>query len=143
MGVSRGRNDHDRTTRGALVYKPGILGQSEKSGEGLPLHQAGPARGVSGGGRGKIRGGPSCCREICQAKSAEMKKANRPVNDNEVLAELDRRTRGYGAGVRLARDLGLDVRRLHTIKSGNQPMSPRVAAALGWELRWVRKGVKC
>jgi hypothetical protein len=69
-----------------------------------------------------------------------MKKATRPVNDNEVLAELDRRTRGYGAGVRLAGDLGLDVHWLHNIKSGNQPMSPRVAAALGWELRWVRKG---
>ena len=67
-------------------------------------------------------------------------KTSRPVNDNEVLAELDRRTRGYGAGVRLAKELGLDVRRLHSIKSGNRTVGPRVAAALGWELRWVKKG---
>jgi hypothetical protein len=63
----------------------------------------------------------------------------RPVNDSEVLADLNRRTQGYGSGTRLARKLGVDARHLHTIKSGSQPVSQKVATGLGFELRWVRK----
>jgi hypothetical protein len=63
-----------------------------------------------------------------------------PVNEAEVLAELDRRTKGYGSGARLAKEIGIELRHLHTIKSGNQPLNKKVAAGLGFELRWVRKG---
>lgn len=63
----------------------------------------------------------------------------RPVNDAEVLADLDRHTKGYGTGARLARQIGIDPAHLREVKSGRRPMNPKVAAGLGWELRWVRK----
>ena len=65
--------------------------------------------------------------------------ATRPVNDEEVLADLDRRAQGYGAGARLARDLGVAPSHLREMKSGRRPPSRKIAAGLGWELRWVRK----
>jgi len=63
----------------------------------------------------------------------------RPVNDSEVLVELDRRASGYGNGVKLARELGMKPTHLHSMKSGYVRVSQKVAGALGFELRWVRK----
>ena len=62
----------------------------------------------------------------------------RPINDSEVLAELDRRTQGYGSGERLARELGVESAHLRAMKSGAESVSKKVAAGLGFELRWIR-----
>ena len=61
----------------------------------------------------------------------------RPVNDEEVLRELDRRTAAWGAGAQLARELGMLSTHLREMKSGRRPPSQKVAAGLGFELRWV------
>jgi hypothetical protein len=66
----------------------------------------------------------------------------RPVNDELVLEELDRRTAGYGNGERTAKRLGVESAHLREIKSGRRPPSRRVAEGLGFELRWVRRGGK-
>jgi len=63
----------------------------------------------------------------------------RPVNPDLVLQELDRRMLGYGNGARLARRLGVEAGRLRAIKSGTEPINQKVAAGLGFELRWVRR----
>ena len=62
----------------------------------------------------------------------------RPVNDDEVLETLDRRMAGYGNGERTARELGVESAHLRAMKSGSQAVSLKVAAGLGFELRWVR-----
>ena len=62
-----------------------------------------------------------------------------PVNDAEVLADLDRHTRGYGTGVWMARQIGIDPAHLREMKSGRRSLNQKVAISLGWELRWVRK----
>jgi hypothetical protein len=62
----------------------------------------------------------------------------RPANPELILAELDRRMAGHGNGAVLARELGVDAAHLRAMKSGSQAVSPRVAAGLGFELRWVR-----
>lgn len=64
---------------------------------------------------------------------------NRPTNDDEVLLELDRRTKGYGNGERTARELGVESSHLREIKSGRRSLTGRVAEGLGFDLRWVRK----
>jgi hypothetical protein len=63
----------------------------------------------------------------------------RPINDDLVLSELDRRTFGYGNGERTAKRLGVDSSHLREIKSGRRPPSRRVAEGLGFELKWVKK----
>ena len=63
----------------------------------------------------------------------------RPVNDAEVLHDLDRCTRNWGTGARLAKELGIESAHLREMKSGRRPPNQKVAAGLGWELRWVRK----
>ena len=63
----------------------------------------------------------------------------RPVNDEEILLDLDRRSRGYGNGARLARAWGVEPAHLSDIKSGYRHPNQKIAAGLGWELRWVRK----
>lgn len=63
----------------------------------------------------------------------------RPVNDEDVLRDLDRRMQGRGNGEQTARDLGVESAHLREMKSGRRPPSRKVAAGLGWELRWVRK----
>ena len=62
----------------------------------------------------------------------------RPVNDDEVLAALDRRMSGHGNGERTARELGVESAHLRAMRSGNQAISTKVAAGLGFELRWIR-----
>jgi hypothetical protein len=62
----------------------------------------------------------------------------RPIDNREVLADLDRRTAGYGNGRRLAEELGINPTALRSTKSGSRPLTRKVAALLGWELRWVR-----
>jgi hypothetical protein len=62
----------------------------------------------------------------------------RPVNDEEVLHELDRRMAGHGNGERAARELGVEPRRLREMKSGGRAISLKVGRGLGFELRWVR-----
>jgi hypothetical protein len=64
----------------------------------------------------------------------------RPVNDHEVLAALDRRMAGHGNGERAARELGVDSAHLRSMRSGNQTISVKVAAGLGYQLLWVKKG---
>jgi len=66
----------------------------------------------------------------------------RPVNDDEVLAALDRRMAGHGNGERTARELGVDSAHLRSMKSGYQAISAKVAAGLGYSLRWVKKAGK-
>ena len=62
----------------------------------------------------------------------------RPVNDADILAEIDRRTQGHGAGERLAKELGVESSHLREMKSGRRPPSRKAARGLGWELRWVK-----
>ena len=62
----------------------------------------------------------------------------RPVNDADILAEIDRRTQGRGSGERLARELGIESAHLREMKSGRRPPSRKAARGLGWDLRWVR-----
>jgi hypothetical protein len=62
----------------------------------------------------------------------------RPVNDEEVLHELDRRMAGHGNGERAARELGVDSAHLRSMRSGSQAISLKVGRGLGFELRWVR-----
>ena len=62
----------------------------------------------------------------------------RPVNDEEVLRELDRRTQGRGNGSRMAEKLGMSPSHLRQIKSGRRSLTRKVAEGLGWELQWVR-----
>lgn len=64
---------------------------------------------------------------------------SRPVNDDEILIELDRRTKGRGNGERTARELGVESSHLREIKSGRRPPTQQVAAGLGFELRWVKR----
>jgi hypothetical protein len=66
-------------------------------------------------------------------------KPPRPVNDTEVLADLDRQMAGYGNGRRLADKLDMEPSHLRSMRSGSTSLGRRVAEALGWELRWVRK----
>lgn len=61
-----------------------------------------------------------------------------PLNDHEVLQELDRRMAGYGNGARLARELHVEPAHLRSMKSGSKRVSQQAAAGLGFELRWVR-----
>lgn len=63
----------------------------------------------------------------------------RPINDVEILAEIDRRSHGHGNGERLARQLGVESSHLREMKSGRRPPSRKVAEGLGYELRWVKK----
>ena len=63
----------------------------------------------------------------------------RPINDDEVLRALDARTKGYGNCVGTARDFGIEPSHLREIKSGRRAVSLRLAAGLGYELKWVRK----
>lgn len=63
----------------------------------------------------------------------------RPVNDEEVLRELDRRTKVRGQGQRLAEELGIDSAHLRSMKSGRRVPSWKVAKGLGFELRWVKR----
>jgi hypothetical protein len=67
----------------------------------------------------------------------------RPVNDDELLQELDRLTHGWGNGARLAALLKVQPAHLRGTKSGTESVSMKVAVGLGYELRWVkvRKGV--
>lgn len=66
----------------------------------------------------------------------------RPVNDEEVLRDIERRsdwrTQGWGAGDRLARDLDVDPSHLRQVKSGTRPISRKMATRLGWVLKWVK-----
>jgi hypothetical protein len=63
----------------------------------------------------------------------------RPINDEEVRVDIDRRCQGYGNGQRTANELGLNPSHLREIKSGGRAVSRKIAAALGWELRWVKR----
>jgi hypothetical protein len=63
----------------------------------------------------------------------------RPVNDAELLVELDAVTKGYGNTKRVAGEIDMELSHLHSIRSGNRPMNEMVAHYLGYELRWVKK----
>jgi|ERR1035437_4786093 hypothetical protein len=61
-----------------------------------------------------------------------------PINPDLVLQELDRRMSGWGNGEKLARVLEMDARHLRSIRSGSEKVTQKVAAGLGFELRWVK-----
>jgi AraC-like DNA-binding protein len=63
----------------------------------------------------------------------------RPVNDEQVCQELFERTRKHGSIQKLADKLGMAACHLRSQVSGNESLHPRVAAALGYELKWVKK----
>jgi hypothetical protein len=46
---------------------------------------------------------------------------------------------GRGNGIRTALDLGADYTRLRHIRAGSERVTHKVAEALGFELRWVKK----
>ena len=61
-------------------------------------------------------------------------------NEDELYSELARTTRGYGGLVRFARQTGIEYKYLQMMLSRSSRVSAEVAAWLGWELRWVKKG---
>lgn len=63
----------------------------------------------------------------------------RPVNDEQIMQELYEKTREWGSKRKLADKIDMDVSHLRSMISGNQALHPKVAAALGYELRWVKK----
>ena len=63
----------------------------------------------------------------------------RPINDDEVLRALDLRTRGRGNGARTARELSIEPSHLREIKSGRRTVGLKVAAGLGYTLKWVKR----
>ena len=65
----------------------------------------------------------------------------RPVNDEDVLRDLDREMAGYGNGAKLADRIGVKPAHLREMKSGARLITMKVATWLGYELRWVRKVV--
>jgi hypothetical protein len=62
------------------------------------------------------------------------------VNEGEVYTALSAATKGYGGVVRFAKRVGFTREYVQGMLYGGHRMSTRVAGALGWELRWVRKG---
>jgi hypothetical protein len=63
----------------------------------------------------------------------------RPVNDEELLLELDRHMNGRGNGVKTADAIGMDPNHLRSVRSGRERVSVKIAAWLGYELRWVKR----
>jgi hypothetical protein len=63
----------------------------------------------------------------------------RPVNDRDVLVELDRRMEGHGNGKRTALALDVDYSHLRSMRAGSEPVTMKVAAGLGFELRWTKR----
>ena len=62
------------------------------------------------------------------------------VNEHEVQAALLDATKGYGGVVRFAKRVGFSRHYVQMMLYSGGRISTRVAGALGWELRWVRKG---
>ena len=62
----------------------------------------------------------------------------RPVNSEAVLRELDRRTAGRGNGKKLAAMVDIEPPHLREMKCGRRQVNQKVAAVLGYELRWVK-----
>lgn len=58
--------------------------------------------------------------------------------EQEVRAELQRRTRQRGHLKAIAADAGLGVPAVYEIRSGRRPMMPSLAEELGFTLAWVR-----
>jgi hypothetical protein len=63
----------------------------------------------------------------------------RAVNDDLVLAALDRRMAGHGNGKKTALEMDVSYSHLRSMRAGNEPVSMKVAEALEFELRWVPK----
>jgi plasmid maintenance system antidote protein VapI len=61
------------------------------------------------------------------------------VNENEIYSDLATVTQGYGGVVKFARRIGVSREYIHRMLDGTQRVSAKVAAGLGWELRWVRR----
>jgi len=61
-------------------------------------------------------------------------------NEDELYSALVRATKGYGGLVRFARQTGIEYKYLQMMLSRSSRVSAEVAAWLGWELRWVKKG---
>jgi hypothetical protein len=64
---------------------------------------------------------------------------SRPVNDNEVLADLDRRTCLRGSIERAAAEWQVDPQLIRRMRCGARLPNARIATALGWELYWIKK----
>lgn len=63
----------------------------------------------------------------------------RPVNDEELLQELDKRTEVRGSQARVAATLDIDPSHLRQVISGTRSISLELGSKLGYELRWVKK----
>jgi hypothetical protein len=61
-------------------------------------------------------------------------------NEDELYSALVQATKGYGGLIRFARQTGIEYKYLQMMLSGGRRVSAEVAAWLGWELRWVKKG---
>ena len=61
------------------------------------------------------------------------------TNENEVHAALCQATEGYGGVVKFARRLGVSRQYVNNMLYAGARISVQVAAALGFELRWVRR----
>ena len=62
------------------------------------------------------------------------------VNENEVQAALIRATKGYGGVVKFARQTGFTREYVGRMLYGGERMNAKVADALGYELKWVKRG---
>jgi hypothetical protein len=63
----------------------------------------------------------------------------RPENDEEVLKALDEQAQGYGNTSKFAVKIGTVTSHISDVRSGYRKMDKRIAAALGYELKWVKK----
>jgi hypothetical protein len=61
------------------------------------------------------------------------------INEREVHVALADTTKGYGGVVRFARRLGVSRQYVNNMLYAGTRISVQVAAALGFELRWVRR----
>ena len=61
------------------------------------------------------------------------------VNEHEIHSALIAATAGYGNVIRFAKRLGLSRQYVNNMLYAGTRVSTQVAAALGYELRWVKK----
>lgn len=61
------------------------------------------------------------------------------INEHEIQAALIRATKGYGGVVKFASRVGFSRSYVQRMLYGGERMSVKVAGALGYELRWVKR----
>lgn len=63
----------------------------------------------------------------------------RPANDEVVIKELEKKAKNLGSIKILASALNYSYINMRQVMCGVRDVSPRMAAAVGYELRWVKK----